>query len=240
MKTFKEWKELHETMDVSVADYNSSGNIRDLDDVTHVLFRQVLAPVYEKISPEDQQKMKEMGPYDAMNVITTDGSYYENGSKVINFYIGGMPEDALNKILNGIHYYLKEMNIKYGPFKTEKSGMYKGNVIRIPVLELKQTENMPTPLNLSNSNAYLIFRDILGYHERDFYDIPVADLLFKIGQLPDYAPELHQRDPYTVKGKGPMMYSGGLDASGIKARLDQIKNIALWAQNNGYDKITVA
>ncbi len=202
--------------------------------------RKVFYPIWEKISPEDRQKMRSIGPHDGM-YITPDGAYYDNSKNlVINFYTGNMPEDALSKAIEGIHYYLKEMNVKYGPFKNEKSAMYGASVIRIPVLQIQTTKNVPSQLNLSNSNAFLIFHDVLGYEESEFYDIPVTDILFKIGNLPDYAPELHQRDPYSTKGKGAMMHYGGLAADGIKDRLAQIKNIALWAQQNGYDKLTVS
>ena len=234
MRNFIEWL-MNESMNLYIANHNNDA-IHDLDDISTILKKKVVDPMFNKLSKDEQKAVIDGGFYQHWS-IGSDGSYYNDGNQVINFYTSGWGNN-LSKVLAGIKYYLDE--IKYGAFKEEKSGMFDGNVVRIPILSFNSSG--PPALNLSNSNAILIFRDLLGYHYDDgFSSINPRDLLIKINNLPDYSVDLHQRDPYTQQGKkGAMMISGGLSSDDIHQRLNQISKIAQWAISNNYDELYLA
>lgn len=242
MKTFQEWLKVYESMDVYIQGYDTSNDMHDLDDVANKLKIKILYPMFEKLSPEAQEAVRKGGSM-MHGMITPDGSYYSGEGEVINFYSAGWPQELIPHIIQGIKYFLDEMGIKYGQFRTEQSGMNFGQVYRIPVLKFEATKGGPPVLNLSNQNAFLIFKDILGFYDEGghgFYGISPAELLMKIDNLPDFNVGIHAQEPYTTKTQGgPTVHHGGLDESGIKRRLEQIRQIAIWARDNGYDEIYV-
>lgn len=239
MRGFNEWlknRVLSESMNLYVADFDYGSNVQSVEDIANALVSKVLWPVLQKM----QGQKLPVAPYD---MISPDGSFYEHGHQIINFYTGGLSPEDEQKILQGIQYYLKEMGVKYGAFKKEKSGMKASDVIRIPVASFEKTANAPMELNLSNANARVIFGDVLNFQgdESGYPNISPADLLMKIDNLPDFSIGLHQRDPYSQQSKGgPQMYYGGLSEDAIRQRLDIIRKIAQWAIQNHYDRLFVA
>lgn len=237
MNTFFEWIELNEGMSVMVSSHDYSSQINNIEDVNYFLLKKVIYPAYEKLESADKARIQ------VHNVLAPDGDYYSHGLLVLNFYTNGWG-NKVNDVISGIRYYLDELGVKYDTFKTEKSGMFKGDVVRIPITSISKTSNNAPSLDMSNSNAILIFRDILKIRGNDndsgFYNINVRDLYQKIENLRDDDIKLHAKDPYSsqVTG-GPQVIHGGLNFNDIKLRLNEIKKIALWAMKNHYDTINV-
>lgn len=248
MKLFNEWLELRESMNVYIKDYNQSGDIHELDDLTNILQKKVVYPLMEKIPEEQQQIIRKSGSFE---VVVPDGVYYSDGTPIVSVYVGGWPQELITKLLNGLKYYMDELKIKYSPFKLERSGMYSRNqapgggapVYRFEVLSLRTTKDAASQLNLTNTNARVIFHDLLGFpedNEGGFFNISPQDLLIKIENLERDQLDLHARDPYQTQIKGgAKAFHGGLDIEQIKQRLEIIKKIAQYAIKNGYMEIYV-
>jgi len=236
---FTEW--LNESMSIYVSGHEYHNDINGLDDLAEQLKRKVLYKAWDKLPPEKQKEVQDGG---AMHhgMLTPDGSYYGEGKEVLNFYTAGWGE-LIPTLVQGIKYFLDELHVKYGPFKVEKSGMFGSEVMRIPILSWKQTENTPPLLNMSNTNAHLIFGELLGFpgEEGGYSDISPADLYRKIEELEKHQLDIHAREPYSTKQKtGPTVHYGGLSSEDIAARLEQVKRVAKWALDNHFDSIYVA
>lgn len=218
-----------------VSNHDYSNQISNIEDINIFLLKKVIYPAYEKLESPDKDKIR------VHDVLAPDGDYYSHGLLVLNLYTNGWG-DKLKDVISGIRYYLDELGVKYDAFKTEKSGMFDGEVVRIPIKSISKTSNNAPSLDMSNSNAVLIFRDILKIKENDsgFFDINVRDLYQRIENLRDDDIKLHAKDAYSsqVTG-GPKIIHGGLNFNDIKLRLNEIKKIALWAMNNHYDTINV-
>lgn len=236
---FKQW--LNESMSVYVADRPYHNDLNDIDDLANYLKRKVFyIPIEPKLSPEQFEKIRDGGAW-SHHIIAPDGKYYTDGTQVINFYTTGL-EEFLPQMIKGIKYYLDELGVKYGPFKEDKSGMFKGNVIRIPILQFDADKNTPPLLNLSNQNAIEIFANLLKFPFKDgeFPNIPVGELYRRIESLEKFDLQLHARDPFMSKRKGgATFYNSGQSYDDIKRKLEQIKKIAEWAIKNHYNEIKV-
>ncbi len=245
MKDWKVWLEtrmLQESMDLYIKGHDTHNQIDDVDDLAHYLKYNTFDKMWSKMTPEEQEEIRKGGSMHHW-VISPDGSFYKDGTPVINFYTTGFTPERKKQMLQGIEFYLKELGIPMGQIQTNTSNMYGGEVIRIPIGQIPKKDT-PARLNMSNQNAITIFRDLLNYPEDPeggFFGISAADLLIKIDNLPDYMSQVHQRDPYDKKGKtGPRMIDFGLSADAIQQRLDIIRQIAQWAVKNGHSELYVA
>ncbi|RTK96131.1 MAG: hypothetical protein EKK64_04840 [Neisseriaceae bacterium] len=242
MNTFKNWLYLNEGMSVSVVGHSEEDVIRDLDSICNNIREKLVVPLWNKLPEESKKQIQKAGGLSS-GTIVPDGSYYETGEQVINLYTNGWPEEFVPKLLSGLKYYLDSLKIKYGPFKQEQSGLFGGDVVRVPVLSFDKTKNVPTPLHLNNLNAKLIFSDILGFagDESGYGEIPPEELLFKIDSYEREKLAIHARDAFGQKTKnGPQYFQGGIDIEGIESRLQTIRSIAKWAIDNHYSGISVS
>jgi hypothetical protein len=243
MQRFREWFYLNESMNVYVQGHDYHNDINDLSDLAEIVKRKVLDPAWTKLTPEQQEAVRKGGSSSHF-MITPDGDYYSNTkNQTLNFYTTGW-ESILPNLIAGIKYFLDEMKVKYGPFRNEKSGMFGGNVVRIPILQFATTKNSPPMINLSNTNARLIFGELLGFpgNESGFSNISPADLYRKIEMLEKEQIDIHARDTYTQQNKnnkGPVIHHMGLSSEDIAQRLEPIKAIAKWALENHFDSIYV-
>jgi hypothetical protein len=227
-------------MSVYVNGHDYHSQINDLDDLANQIKRKVFYPAWDKLSTQQQQDVMDGGSNHHM-MFAPDGSYYANGTQILNFYTAGWG-NMIPNLIKGIKYFLDEMNVKYGEFKIEKSNMFNSEVVRIPILKWEQSKNAPPLINLSNNNAHLIFGELLGFQGEDggYFNISPSDLYRKIESLEKHQYDIHAKDPYTIKHKnGPTVYHGGLSSEDIHTRLEQIKKIAKWALDNHYDQIYV-
>jgi hypothetical protein len=239
IKSFYEWTSLNESMNVYVQDYDFSNDVADTFELANWLQKNTVYKLWDDLTDEQQQTVQQKNM--PSQIITTDGQ----DDNVLNFYTAGWPETLKQEIIKQVKALLDQKGIKYGPFKEEKSGMLDSNVVRMPILQMKATENAPPDINMANANAMLIFRDLLGFKgdEGGFSDIGAYELLTAVDRIKKnpHLMDIHARDPYQSQTPGgPQMYHGGLDKDSIARRLDQIGQIAQWAISNGYQKLYVA
>jgi hypothetical protein len=220
---------LNESMTVSIRGYEEPP--RNILDLAFHIERQL-----RRVPQFKQAKRPE--------VITIDGTTnFNSRNGTINFYSEGIPDSAIPNILKGIQFYLDEFGAKHGQFSKDISKAFGGTVYRIDI-EMGTATDMPPHINLSNSNARMIFGDVLGLsqHESDngFYKIPIHDLLIKLNTLAstDFSKGVH---PSTItKEKGKATYIAyGYNQETLQRILDDIHQIANWAIANNYDFIDV-
>lgn len=258
-------KVLNESMNL----YVSGANYDKLETMGEIAWK-VLRPVWgylEKL-PEDQKAyyMKNRMP----ELLTPDGPYYDEPTGIMNLYTAGLPRQALIGVMKIIFTGLKELGITWGKIKTEQSGTYKSQVIRIPILKNPHigTYKGPPELNMSNVNAYQIFHNVLQYEGEHEFSMEAKELMERIESLahdkgwidknkinptdsgiPDAEqdgntdlenPHMDIVNQLGSQLGGARMIGGGLSGDDIRMRLGLIWNVAKWAHEHGFEKLYVA
>ena len=184
-------KILKESMDVYIKGYNYSRKLNKLEDLTNHLLDKALLPGLKSL-PADQltyfQKNKMGTVYD---MLTPDGDYWQGpggGVGTINFYIAGLTTKTIRKVLMDILRECRKLNIKVDKLKTEDSKMFKkSQVIRITIVKNKNEYSGPPELNMTNVNAYHIFKNILQFESEDKYgssfSMKTQDLIDRINAI---------------------------------------------------------
>ena len=178
---------LIEGMDVFVGGFNYTRKLNDLDGIANHLLDIVLSPLMKNL-PEDQLAYFKKNGVPFYDTITPDGSYYQQGgggsTGIINVYISGFTTTILQKLLKGIFSELRKMGVKWGTIKKENSGVYKSQVIRIPVVKnMNDPDDRPPEIHLSNANAYHIFHNVLQYDGENGFSINAEELKQRIESL---------------------------------------------------------
>lgn len=247
-------KPLNESMNVYVKGYDFSDDIYSLFDLSAWLQRKTAFKLWDGLTSEQQEAVRKSSM--PGSIITPDGE--DNG--IINFYTGGWPKEFRDEILKQITSLLDSKNIKHAPFRSEESGLGLGEVIRIPIIDFSPTKGTPPELNLANSNAVLVFRDVLGFdsdnQEQDqdrgpdpfldselvFSSLDAVDVYARTQKVltnPDIM-QLHQRDAYSQQTPGSARaFTGSYDVNSLRRTLTTIGKIAKWAIDNGYSKLGV-
>lgn len=137
--------------------------LHTVEDIGFDLGRSVLWPTLEKQLGEDEkEKFRKEG--NGAETLTSDGDDHFNPTGILNFYIGGIPERFISKLLKGFQERLETLGIEYGaPRGPEQSKMFKSQVIRIPITKNPNAEHEKVPeLNMANRNYQVLFHKILG------------------------------------------------------------------------------
>ena len=230
---------ISESMSLMIDGYRDT-DIRDLGGLISMLNGR-LTKHWNQLTDDQQKHVMEKGMPGGSLQPDGDSDYFGNEG-VINYYTAGWPEDFQQSIVNHLKQTMDQENVKYGPFKKERSGLLDSDVIRIPVLSIpKASQDKPHDINLSNTNAKLIFRDILGFKDEGYsFSMGAFDLINAINKVNKDIVDIHARDDYSTKTKdGPQMVHFGLDSEDIQYRLGKIKEVAEWAIENGYSKMYV-
>lgn len=175
---------LCESMNVYIDGASYDNTSSDLDTFCNRLIDKFLDPSLKSLPPDQVkyfEKNKSTGYYDT---IVPDGSYYGpgggGGTGIINFYTAGLMTNTIKSVLRSILKEMKKLGMKYGEIKREQSGIYKSQVIRIPVISNRNKYTGAPELNLSNRNAYHIFRNILQYDGENSFSMDPKDLKERI------------------------------------------------------------
>lgn len=173
-------KVINESMNL----YVSGANYDRLETMSEISWK-VLKPVWQYLEklPEDQKAyyMKNRMP----ELLTPDGSSYDDPTGIMNLYTAGLTRQALIGVMKIIFAGLKELGITWGKVKTEQSGSFKSQVIRIPILKNPHigTYKGPPELNMSNVNAYQIFHNVLQYEGEHEFSMEAKELMERIESL---------------------------------------------------------
>lgn len=224
-----------------------------------------IAKLLEKLPPDQLAYYKKNR---AAELFTPDGSYYDEPKGIMNLYTTGLTKQALVGVMQVIFKRLKELGITWGKVKTEQSGTYKSQVIRIPILNNPQagTYAGPPEVNLANANAYQIFHNVLQYEGVHDFSMDATELMQRIDSLandtgwidknkinphdsgiPDAEQDLNTdlENPHMdivkqLGAGGARMIGGGLSGDDIRYRLARIYGVAKWAVDHGFEKIYVS
>ena len=177
--------QLTEGMDVSIAGFKSGRRLDNLNDIGWHLLDTCIKPIFDTLPPDQLDYFKKNGvPYHDM--MTPDGGYYTQGegpTGTINFYISGFTSQALQEILRSIFTELRKLKIKWGHIRREQSGVYKSQVIRIPIVRNMNTYEGPPEMHMSNANAYHIFHNLLQYEGEHDFSMDAEELIQRINSL---------------------------------------------------------
>jgi hypothetical protein len=258
---------LRESMNVMVKGVAYDRNMGDLNDVCNAILDKVLSPILHKLPPDQQAYFQKNG-VGFYETIVPDGSYFSGdggGTGVINFYISGLMSGMKDEVLDNVLGFLTKLGIKYDSPKVEQSGVYKSQVVRIPVTQNPNGGERPPEINLSNVNAYQIFHNVLQYEGEHNFSMPAKDLIQRIVTILKHDPEWikknvinrtdsdwpdAERDDQEVDNPhldivnqlgagGARMIGMGLDEDAIMRRLLEILELAKWAVQKGHTEITV-
>lgn len=198
--SLKELLLLRESMDVYIDGYKPDKKVNKIDEVIPYLMDKIIIPAYQAM-PADQQNYfnKNKSLPSIYDVLVPDGSYYEQSDYkrgILNFYISGYTSKTTQHILKQLLREFKSLNITVGKLKRENSGMFKSQVIRIPVVINSESQNSgPPELNLSNRNMYHIFKEILQFEPDDesgsSFSVDAQEVISRIESL--------QGDPNWIK-----------------------------------------
>jgi hypothetical protein len=158
---------LTESMTLTVSGINGDDRTDKLLDLCFHLLRTCAYQILDNLPPDQQQYWRKNG-LSYHDMLAPDGhSHFDQPTGVINFYIAGLTSQSQTKILRNIFAELRKLGIKWGKIVKEQSKMFKSPVVRIPIVSNNQKYSGPPELNMSNSNAYHIFHNVLGFEPAD-------------------------------------------------------------------------
>lgn len=175
---------VNESMNVYIKGANYK-RTDDLHSLAYHLIDKCLSPVVNNLPSDQVQYFKKNG-VQYYETIVPDGSFYSGeggGTGILNFYISGLTTQSLKEVLKSIFQELRKLKIHWGKIKKEKSGMYKSEVIRIPIKRNDGKYTGPPELNLANRNAYHIFHNILQFEGTDSFHMTAQELKDRIESL---------------------------------------------------------
>ena len=259
-----------ETLNESMTLYIKDTDYQRLDNLMDLSFhlQRIAYKVLESL-PEDQiNYYKKNRP---MELLTVDGqSDIHDSVGVLNLYYSGYTNLTLKKILKEIIKELKKLNIQFGKLKIEDSKTYKYKVVRIPITKNQNKYTGAPDVNLSNRNAFHIFKNILQFEPDDDTN---SSFSFTAQELKDRIESILKHDPdWISKHKiskhdssipdaeqdtnvdfenphddfiknifgGARVINMGLSEEDIKSRLYSILDVANWAIKHNKKDMYVA
>jgi hypothetical protein len=227
------------TATVSERDYQSE-RLQTILGLCYVLSDAVINPIVNKLSSEDLNYFRENRVVD---ILSPDGDDYDKSTGIINFYTSAFKEDVVSKILEGIKYFSKDLNIELGNFRgPEKSrSSNRSLVIRIPVVKNNNISKYIPEIQLANHNARLVFGKLLQLPNfEEGYTISPVDLSNAIKRVED---KIKQDDEFLYRFSSPTsvdkgsggatMISGGQNPAYFINILDRLKELVEYAIENG-------
>ena len=149
------------TLYIKDTDYTKHDTLWDLS----VHLQRLAYNILEKL-PEDQKLyFQKNRPNELLTIDGLDDMDAKSGT--LNLYYSGYTMKTLKDILKVVLSELKELNVSYGKLKMEQSKMFKYKVVRIPIINISHQYTGAPELNMSNRNAYHIFKNILQFESDD-------------------------------------------------------------------------
>ena len=258
-------KLLTETMSLYIrdADYTKHDTLWDLS----IHLQRVAYKIIDSLPDDQQRYFNKNRPSD---LLTIDGLDMDASSGVLNLYYSGYTQHTLQQIISAVKSELEKLKVNYGEFKQEKSNMYNYQVIRIPILQISQTYTGAPELNMSNRNAYHIFKNVLQFEADDesgsSFSFSADELKDRVESILKHDPEWIEKhkinrldsdwpdeergesedfeNPHQIDIGGPndgvRIIRMGLSSDDIRYRLYKIWDIADWAIKHNKDKLYVA
>jgi hypothetical protein len=224
-----------ESVNVTIVDAHNGP--QDVHDLIWKLHNPFYAYLSKNLSPQETDHLRENK---ASEILSPDGSCFDQKEGVINFYTMGIPEKHIDTLLKLLKFYVGENDAEVtGPIKKDVSRVYNGQVYRIPVRLNEIDESLVAPeLNLGGGNAGVLFNDILNYPNPAWEggSAQIQELLMKIGQIEDNDYVINKNTkPETQEGN---FYSGGTSREQIKRYLDVLRKMCEWGIKHNYSQIS--
>ena len=227
------------SMNVMIPDYKYPRKKDTVLDIAYLLM-DYLEPFFNKLTGFELEYWKKNRIPD---FITSDGDDYDKETGTINVYLKGLPERTYPILNNIISKALTKEGFQFTPPIIENSNMYESKVMRIKITNnpYSNQNNQPPELNLANDNAILIFQKILGYDLSESYaEFPIFDLMHKINKLTNEKIEENERPWSRDWGKGKAeLITGEYNLEQIQRTINKIKEIANWALQHGYKRLSI-
>jgi len=172
--------------------------------------------------------------------ITPDNNNFDQRQGNINIYKANTQDDEDHKhTAIAAQQWLAGHGFKIASPRLDRSGFREGEPVwRINIAEMPPDNNEPN-VHFTYSNAAKIFK-FLGYTAGDMPDpehftISAHDLLDRIERFGSNINRMKQHErPNEREGN---FYSMGLDYTDIQRRIGQMKVLAQWAIDHGYEDI---
>jgi len=242
---YKDFFPLNESM-MTIAKGADYGQ-KDLDNLlglSFILTSKVLTPVVNSFGEFDKENF-----YQNRNIeiLSPDGKDTFSPTGTLNFYTSGFNEAGVQAVIDSVKEYLPKIGVAVGNVRgPEKSGMYKSPVVRIEITKNSNAgkgEEVPE-VHMSNANAVLIYRDVLGLEDfEEGYTIKAIDLYNRIKNVLDSdeknLDKVQRLPSMDVGSGGAMMYTGAMRSSDITERLYRIAEVCLYAMKHGHEEISI-
>ena len=229
------WKSyINESVTLYVKDHKYDDYPDDVLGVIHHLWSKINMSRWWKEGGRDWIDSDTIAP-DGMDALEPKGT--------INFYAGltklGDSPELAEAFLGELRQWIEGLDIPTQVRGPERSNSFRGAplVYRIDIDIPEKNIEDPPLLQMSNSNAHEVFENVL-----DIYDpgnIDARDLLIRIDSyINDIDIRAGVREPRDERTEaGARVIDQGIDEDYIKTRLDQIRSIAEWAIENGYNTL---
>lgn len=253
------------SMTLYIEDFPYTNDLTKLGNLTYEATR-ILYP-YIKEFLNDQQ-FKSWSDKTHTEWFTPDGDDYFKNTGIINLYLPTLSQEQIDLVTQTAKNILQKLNVEVSKTKQDISSAYGFNTVRFLINKNNNKAPIAPPeISLANTNAYHIFRDILGYQE-DLWDAGSFDLeelkkriIYFLGET-----QYKENDPQKVKEFGqdilvglmgkPIegeewksnnigdMLSGRSGVSSYtqdqtRTRLNQILEFCNWALSKGFKKAYV-
>ncbi len=234
------------TTSLSGANYEDK-DLENLLGISFILGRKVLTPVFNEMSEFEKEYFQSNR---SMEVITPDGPDTFEPTGTLNFYTAGFNKEGVEKVIDYVKKYLPKINLTLknvrGP---EQSGMYKSKVVRFDIsnnANVGKSENVPE-LQMSNANARLIYKDVLGFDDfEEGYSIQALELYNRVKEVLekhetqiDYLDKVSRLPSMDAGEGGALMFDSGLRGDDIAFRLYQIANLCKYGMKHGFTKVVI-
>lgn len=236
------------TMSLHVVGLNRDSSFDTIMDIANALNNLLFGKLMDKTDKAYWDEFHSVGMQDT---ITIDGTNPDTKIGTINFYLDGIKQDRFRFFINSIYDYLNQNGIKTETFRLETSNMYNVAVARIPIVENKRGETADKPLEvqMANTNAHFIFKNVLGYTQ-DLWDDGTFDaneLLKRINyyegetKLPEgnqnQSAEISFEDMQNEDIMSGRAANSRYNEAQVRERLAQIKKFCEWAISHGHTKL---
>jgi len=231
-----EGKLISEGMNLHIKDFSYDTELDTILNICHASWKSFMDIYNNDFTKEEEDIYSDKGfGYD---MFSPDGSYAFESTGIMNFYMAGVPKRLLGKITSKIKYDLSERDVILGKI----SDVEDNRVIRMHVTKNDSTHGNPPDFQLSNTNAHLIFGNILGLDDMDSsYEMNVGMLLSKVDKaMEEFEAMPSSPSTVTTSGEKGNIYQQHMGSDDILSRLSRIRDFAQWASDRGYSELYMA
>jgi len=138
----------------------------------------------------------------------------------------------------GICQELSKLRIRTAPFRYERRPILNTvERILIPIIENPTALCAPPDVNMSRTRGYLVLRDLLGYERvNGRYEFSAEDLVKRLASVTEDRIAACTASPVKSK-EGVRRTPSPVSMKAIRRCLDEVRQFAQWAMNNGHPRL---